>query len=554
MSVLGTGTTWPLRADPEPRASTAARPDVVVWVLVGEAVVFTLGIWLRWSTIVTGVYWNADAAAAPVIASTFSHAHGAGTLLLHFGYFTTLGWELATRPLPFHREVWEATPYAFWLGSAGLLTWAARVVAGRWAGAATLALSLCTAPLATYGLFTLNFHSSTWFSTAALGSYVVAARRLAANRGIRLIALSAAAGAVAGVNAASDPLLVYTALIPLATTAALMLAVERGAAARFAAGILCLLASAAVLGEGLAILMRHLRFTVVEQPAQLAALDDLWPNTARFGEQVLTLLNGDFWAHGFGATRLLALTCTLIVCGTALVALVAAARLLTAARDGGTRQRDLPYVLFWVLVPLTVGASYIFSTVGSHGGWYFISFVYAFAALLPVLLSGLHGGRVAATALVSVCCLSAFLGAQTRWSTIGAVPDFSAYVPRLERLARANHASVAYGDYWTALPVTWADHLRLPMYPVRECASSSSQRGRLCRFVANLNTNWYVPRPRTRSLLLVRPGDIYVQNRPSPSLGHWLKRLSLGGFTVYVYSYDIADRLGGRLPFGQEQP
>jgi hypothetical protein len=541
--------TTPLTAGLRPRPVLRAlgRQETLAVLLVAEAAAFSVGLWLEWGTIVRTLYWNADAAAAVVIASTFSHAGGSGTVLEHFGYFTTVGWELLSRGLPFHRTIWTATPYAFSLASAFLLAWASRRVAGRWAGAATFALCICTAPLATYGLFTLNFHSSTWFTTVVLGVYLVAARQILSDGGPRLLVVSGLVGALAGANAASDTLLVFTAFIPLVVIALAMVVLERRDAAWFVGGIACLVASAAVVGEALSILMRHLRFTIVQQPAQFAGWHDLWPSTAHLGEQVLPLFGGDFWTRDFGIGWLLAAACAVIVSATAVLGMRLAVLRLLLARRCSEPQRDLPYLLFWILVPLTVSASDVFSTVGVHGGWYFLSFVYAFAAVLPLLAAHGAGRRVAATAAVSICSIGAFVGVQTRWHTIGWVPAFDAQLPRLEQIARANHATVAYGDYWTALPVSWANHLRLPVYPVYECATPLNSR--LCPFLQNANTRWYTPRPHTNSLLLVRPGDIWVHDTPSASLGKWTKRIPLGGYDVYVFPYDIASRLGGSLPY-----
>src|SRR5512146_1443078 len=61
--------------------------------------------------LIHGLYWSTDAAAPLVLAERL---RGSGDVIIpHFGVWTSLWWMLATRNLPGHAHLWEATGYAF---------------------------------------------------------------------------------------------------------------------------------------------------------------------------------------------------------------------------------------------------------------------------------------------------------------------------------------------------------------------------------------------------------------------------------------------------------
>ncbi len=105
-----------------------------------------------------------------------ARATHATVILGHLGWFSTLLFELLTKWLPLHRQVWEATPYAMALCAAGLVGWGAWRVGGRWAGMIAAAIMICAGPGTLSLLFVLNEHASTWFMLALLGAFVVSAR------------------------------------------------------------------------------------------------------------------------------------------------------------------------------------------------------------------------------------------------------------------------------------------------------------------------------------------------------------------------------------------
>src|SRR5712691_9706901 len=108
------------------RRATALLPRSPVLLGVAFLVLFAA----RLPRLIERIYWDSDAATAAVIAQTVGH----GTVVLErYGWFTALRLALLTRPLPFHRELWEIAPYLFSLVSVTLLTWASWRLAGRFA-------------------------------------------------------------------------------------------------------------------------------------------------------------------------------------------------------------------------------------------------------------------------------------------------------------------------------------------------------------------------------------------------------------------------------------
>jgi hypothetical protein len=73
--------------------------------------------------------WDTDVSGPLALAERL---RGSGAVYIpHYGEWTTFWWLLATRWLPWHAGLWEASGYALALGAAVLLGWATARVAGR---------------------------------------------------------------------------------------------------------------------------------------------------------------------------------------------------------------------------------------------------------------------------------------------------------------------------------------------------------------------------------------------------------------------------------------
>jgi hypothetical protein len=504
-------------------------------VLAGCAVVFSIALWLRLDTVIGRVYWDGDAATALVLGQTFNPSRGF-VVLLHIGIYTTLFWEYATRWLPWHRHLWEATPYAFSLLSAGFLGWTSRRLAGTWAAVVSVALAVCTNSRLTFMLFTPNYHTTTAFTTVLIGAYIVFVSE-STGRG-RLLAASLVVGVVAGANAASDPLLYYTGLGGLALTAVVVACGRRSVTDRLTVGIgvvLSIATASAVLTTDLG---RHWGIRVYQDPYGLAKLSDYWPATVRFVEDTSALLNGSFRLHGAASARLLAIACLVLVCATVVLAVTALVRRFRGRAS--VIRAETVYLTYWLGVVLLVFASYVGSTEGARPGYqYFIVTVYAFAALAPLVLPRTRAALWITTAAILLYCTASFVSTQFQWTNGRTAVD--AELPTIERIAAANHATVGYADFWSASPATWHNDFKFPIIPIDTCIAANTY---LCDHFVQMDTSWYQPRTGTSTVLITAPGGGYFNGNPGPSLGQSTKEVPLpGGITVYVYPYDIASRL-----------
>src|SRR5436309_5083318 len=119
----------------------------LLWVSVGLAAIYLVLVMVKFTHLVNATNWVSDSSASYVIAQTLGSApSGRHVLLGQYGWYTTLWFFLVTKPLPLHRQIWEAAPYAFALLGTGLVSWASWRVAGRRAAALTAVALVCASP------------------------------------------------------------------------------------------------------------------------------------------------------------------------------------------------------------------------------------------------------------------------------------------------------------------------------------------------------------------------------------------------------------------------
>ena len=167
---------------------------------------------------ITSTNLDADAASGPVIGELFGAAPAhANVVLGEFGWYATLLFDLATKWLPDHRQVWEGAPYAMALVGAGLTASSVWQVAGRWAATVTGVVLVCASPATVHLLLSTTQHAPAWFCLALLGAFLVLLERHAtALRWPVLVVLVLLVGTIVGVNAGSDALVTVAAVAPLA--------------------------------------------------------------------------------------------------------------------------------------------------------------------------------------------------------------------------------------------------------------------------------------------------------------------------------------------------
>src|SRR5258708_37747416 len=101
------------------------------------------------------------------------------------------------------------------LAGAALAAGSVWQVAGRWAAGLTAVLLICAAPDTLHLLLSMTQHAPDWFCLALLAAFLVLLElRAAAPRWAVFVPLALVVGAIVGVNAASDPLVVIAGLVP----------------------------------------------------------------------------------------------------------------------------------------------------------------------------------------------------------------------------------------------------------------------------------------------------------------------------------------------------
>jgi hypothetical protein len=526
------------------------------WTPVALSVAYLLTLIFQFNQLVATTYLDADAASAPVIGELFrSGAAHQQVVLGQMAWFSTLMFELGTRWLPLHRQIWEAVPYAMALASVALIGWGAWRVAGRWAGAISAAILVCAAPHTLHLLFSLNDHSPTWFTLALLAAFLVLLQGRADTVTVLLpCGLAVVVGAVLGANMASDSLLVVAGVVPflLAAAGAWVLHPDRrtGRAGAFALATVLVAVATDVLVRAL---MQHKNvISAVSGPEVLATGDTIASNFKLWWQSIAVLGNGDFFGQALGFSVGLAVACAgMVLLAVLLVPRIAwrelarmpAARLRRPAEPARTAR--VAWSIFWATSLVLLSFGFILSTkpVNIESDRYLVGLIYAAAALIPLLGTRSLPARAAVTAAVTLFAFTGWLSlAQEKLLASSASFPSDRLAGAIARIAKEEHLTVGYAGYWDAAPITWATHMQVEVYPVIDCPGGKN----LCRFWLHYINTWYTPRPATRTFLISDPGQP-IPATPTPDLGspvavHQIAAAT-GTVTMYVYPYDIAARL-----------
>jgi hypothetical protein len=517
---------------------------------VGAAYLFVLAI--KFNEIVASVYLNADAASGPVIGELFggSPAHRA-VILGQMGWFSTLMFELATRSLVLHRQIWEGMPYAMALASVALIAWGAWRVAGRWAAAMTGVLLLCAGPHTLTLLFSLNDHSATWFSLALLAALLVLLeRRPVWLTRTALAPIVLVCGLVVGVNADSDLTLVVAGIVPVLIAAAVTWMVTPSRAGASAWWWLFTTAVIVGVGDRLSRFWAHREKVTV--PAhfvhdKLASLDALSGNFKLWWRSLMVLGNGDFFGKTLGVSSTLELTCALLCILTVALIPRLTWRELMAARatsSGDEVSRHtaprVAWCAFWCSSAVLLSASFVFSTnpFDINSSRYLVGVIYAAAALVPLMAGQRTLSRAAVTAGSTVFAFSGLVSLLQN-QEIGNLRHTDQLYDRVVQIAHREHLKIGYADYWDAAPIMWATRFGVRTYPVADCGRN------MCSFYLHEITSWYVPRRGTRTFLITNSAQA-IPAKPLRNMGKASATYQIGPITMYVYPYDIASHFKPR--------
>ena len=542
------------RAESSSRTSIAlALRRAAPWAPAVVAGVYLLLLAVQFTQVVAATYLNADAASAPVIGALFGPGHGQ-VVLGNLPWYSTLLFELATRTLPLHRQLWELVPYAMAFASVVLIAGALWRVSGRWAALVAAAVLVCASPQLLLILFSLNDHSPSWFTLALLGWWMVTLERSdlrSRDRALWVLAGGVLIALIAGVNAASDRLVVVGGLVPLTLAGALAWALKPTRASRNAAlgafatvvlAIAVALLTSRVMREHDVIYSGHFAFG---EPARVQANLTLW------WQALVSLANGDFFGAAIGLTSILAAACAVIVLAAAVGALRVGwleLGLGTSSTPPGDREPQrgrVAHVAFWTAAGLLLSGAFVLSSSPENlqSGRYLVGVLYAVVALVPLLVDHRPRLRGAVVAGALVYCLAGTI-AMAR----GTVTENPSRFPeaniaeQVATLAARDRLSRGYAGYWDAATITWAAHLRVDVYPVYTCPPG------LCEFDLHTIASWYRPHPGQRTFLLTDSVQPFL-GEPPATLGQPIARYPIGQVTMYVYPYDIASRIAPPQPY-----
>jgi hypothetical protein len=500
----------------------AAR--AITWLPAAAAVAYVVLVAVRFPALVRALYWDSDAAGAFVLAERFS---GHSTVHIpRFGFWTSLWWLLATRDLPGHEHLWEATGYVFAIATVALVGYATWRVAGRWAGVTAAATAVLVGPRALRSLLTVNFHASTPFTAAVLAVYLVVLARS------RSWLLAVAVGLLAGLNLASDPLISLAGIAPFAVGATILaFATKRRDVAARAALVLAVIAVSAIATNRI---MDALGFHIIPVGVELAGAKDLVPNFIKLGKSIALVFGANHFFPGIYPSTPIRYAVTLLAFAGLAATVVAAVRLTLSRLD----PIAWAYACYWAAAAVFLGLAY-WSTnqgtgVGPGGGVnYVLPLASAAGVGVALLARGSLAGRMAASLAIAAIGVVNIAGIARGRAEERAGPQ--AYGSQLVHLLEAKGLTRGYAAFWDAQSLMWKSGERLLIAPVQAC---SGQGAALCRFPFFTIDSWYDER-RGPSFLIVDAGaGLSIQ--PPSTLGRPAETDELGpGVTVYVYPYDI---------------
>jgi hypothetical protein len=468
--------------------------------------------------IVHNTAWDTDVSAPLALAERL---RGSGPVFIpHYGEWTSLWWLLATRTLPWHAQLWEATGYVFAVTAAVLLGWATTRVAGRWAGLTAGAAALVVGPFALRSLMTVALHVTNPFTAAVLGVALVLLLRT------RSWALAVAVGLLAGANAASDPLLWIAGIIPFALAAALLARTTRRVDIALRAAVTLAVTIACAVGTNL--IMHGLGFHVVGLSVSLAPVHDLPANTLHLG-RMIALLGGANYAlpGGYPREPLRALLALLVL--AAVAAPVVAAAKTTVHKAVPTARAYACYwgaatVLLCVVFVITPNAA----ALGPDSANYLLTLALAAAAGVALLAASSRRGQLAVALAVATVGAINIAGLASGHAETGTNP----YEPRLAHLLERKGVTRGYAGYWDAQNISWQSGMRLLIAPVNRCAAQ------LCAYNFFTVRSWY-DQHSGPTFLLLDEANQFIAGAP-PFVSGATASYRIGSFTVYLFDYDIA--------------
>jgi len=501
---------------------------VVRWLPALAAAAYLATVAVLGPALVRDVGWDTDVSGPLALAERL---RGSGPVFIpHYGEWTSLWWLLATRSLPWHAQLWEATGYVFAVAAAVLLGWATTRVAGRWAGLTAAAAALVVGPFALRSLLTVALHVTNSFTAAVLGVALVLLTRT------RSWPLALAVGLLAGANAASDPLLWIAAIVPFALAAAFL--------ARTTKRIDVALRGAVTLGVTIVtavatnLVMHGLGFHVVGLSSGLAPVHDLPANTLHLGRMIALLGGANYALPGGYPREPLRILLALLVFA-AVVAPVVAAVKLTVRRAEPTARA---YACYWAAASILLCVIFVITpnaaALGPDSVNYLLTLALAAGTGVALLAARSPRGQLAVALAIATVGAINIAGIVRGHAQIYATNPIRTYEPQLVRLLERKGVTRGYAGYWDAQNISWQSGMRVLIAPVQRCAAQ------LCPYNFFTIRSWYEPHPGP-TFLILDATNRFIPAAPRFVVGA-TATYRIGLLTVYLFDYDIARQI--RLP------
>jgi hypothetical protein len=486
-------------------------------VLAGAGYVATVAV--LGTRLVADDDWDSDVSAPLALAEQL---RGGGAVHIpHYGEWTTFWYLLATRWLPWHASIWDASGYVLAVTTAVLLGWATSRVAGRWAGATAGATALLVGPFALRALLSLASHVTNPVGAVVLGIAVVLLPRT------RSWLLVVAVGIVAGTNVASDGLLWFAGVLPFAFATGLYAwnTRRRDVAVRAGAIVAVTLLSAVAT----TLVMRALDFHVIGLDVGLDSVRD-WPSNVRHLVRMIALLGGANYAlpGPYPHEPLRVLVGILWIAG---VASPVVAAILLRRTDVTVRA----YATFWAAVVVCLCTVFVVTPnaadLGPKAANYLLALAPAAGVGVALLAMRAHSAQLAVA--LAVCVVAAVnIGHIAAGSAeITDLPAMKAHWHGVEQVLEHEGVTRGYAGYWDSHNLSWQSHMHLRVAPVVNCADT------LCPYNFFTIRSWYLGQSGP-TFLLIDPTNAFVK---APSfVSEAVSTHRLGPLTLYVFRHDIA--------------
>jgi hypothetical protein len=520
------------------------RADWWPWAFVPLSIVYVGLAAIHLSNILANVYGNADASSAPALGQFYADRAGDHVVMANLPWFSTLIFELLTKWLPGHLQIWKFGPYLIGLLSIALMAWTAGRIAGRWAATLTGIILLCAGPAVLELMMWLNNHTTTWYSLALLAAFLVLVAERGSSLGWPILTLLVlVVGAIVGVNAASDKEMIICGLLPLLFAGIASWALSPSPRTRLLMGLSLATAAVSGIAAGATTSIMHSAGVFLAYfQLKFASVEVVSTNIRSWWGSIALLGNGSFFGEAIQFSTVLAVICAVLSLGITFLVPRYAWRHIQRQRASEEPSDDPlnAYVLFWGSSLVCLSAGFILTTAPAGTGTtrYLVGVVYAVAAMLPLFARASVIARAAVVAGTVVFLLTAIIALQD--STASKAPSAQGpsqqVAEEVASVARRMNAPKGYALYYDAAPIMWRSNLEVQVAPLIGCEAT---RTHVCPGPFNYLEHWYQPGAGRSFLLTDSSGPAWTP----PPLEDPIATYRFGTVTMTVYETDIVGSL-----------